>query len=152
MIIKPFVATLLIAISSLTISAKPCKKQSIEDLQKSLAEAFAAKTMAALDADRPYLGSIRIVIEHSLAEDNDPQRFVVRRFTSFARAEKWFKSKEIEGLPGRNAMPLVKCAKGVCTYNFDGGILHNNLYLKKMTYGMRGGCPYLKSIYLLDGD
>jgi hypothetical protein len=46
----------------------------------------------------------------------------------------------------------VKCAKGVCTYNFDGGILHNNLYLKKITYGMRGGCPYLKSIYLLDGD
>ena len=108
--------------------------------------------MATLDADRPYLGSIRIVIEHSLADDNDPQRFVVRRFTSFARAEKWFKSKEIEGLPGRNAMPLVKCAKGVCTYNFNGGILHNNLYLKKMTYGMRGGCPYLKSIYLLDGD
>ena len=152
MIIKPFVATLLIAISSLTISAKPCKKQSIEDLQKSLAEAFAAKTMATLDGDRPYIGSIRIVIEHSLAEDNDPQRFVVRRFTSFARTEKWFKSKEIEGLPGRNAMPLVKCAKGVCTYNFDGGILHNNLYLKKITYGMRGGCPYLKSIYLLDGD
>ncbi|HEY6046283.1 MAG TPA: hypothetical protein VIU65_06740, partial [Pyrinomonadaceae bacterium] len=91
-------------------------------------------------------------IEHSLADDNDPQRFKVRRFASFALAEKWFKKQEIDGMPGRHAMPLVKCAKGVCTYNFDGGILHNNLYLKKITYGMRAGCPYIKKIYILDGD
>jgi hypothetical protein len=121
-------------------------------LVKALAESFAEKKMDRLDADRPYVSSIRFVIEHSLADDNDPKRFKVKRFTSLARAEKWFKSQEIEGMPGRNAKPLTKCAKGVCTYNFDGGILHNNLYLKKITYGMRGGCPYIKSIYLLDGD
>lgn len=34
-------------------------------------------------------------------------------------------------MPGRNTKPFVQCAKGVCTYNFDGGIVHNTLYLKK---------------------
>ena len=144
---------LIFATSFTTIShAKPCKKQSIEDLVNALAESFEQKTMGKLDADRPYLGTIRFVIEHSLADDNDPQRFKVRRFASLTRAEKWFKSQEIEGMPGRNTRPLVKCAKGVCSYNSEGGILHNNLYLTKITYGMRGGCPYIKTIYLLDGD
>jgi hypothetical protein len=55
-------------------------------------------------------------------------------------------------MPGRESRPLVRCAKGVCTYNFDGGILHNHLYLKKISYGTRSGCPYIKTIYLLDGD
>jgi hypothetical protein len=34
----------------------------------------------------------------------------------------------------------------------DGGINHNNLYLKRITYGVSNGCPYLKTIYILDGD
>lgn len=142
----------LVTCVSTTSYAKPCKKQSIEDLVKALAESFVEKKMDQLDADRPYVGTFRIVIEHSLADDNDPQRFKVRKFTSLARAEKWFKSQEIEGMPGRNTRPLIKCAKGVCTYNSEGGILHRNLYLTKITYGIRGGCPYIKSIYLLDGD
>lgn len=143
---------MLIVIFGVTLTAKPCKKQSIEDLEKALAESFAQKTMGKLDADRPYLSTIRIVIEHSLADDTDPQRFKVLKFASFARAEKWFKSREIDGMPGRNTRPVIKCAKGVCSYNSEGGILHNNLYLTKITYGMRGGCPYIKTIYLLDGD
>jgi hypothetical protein len=143
--------TLIISLSSLG-NAKPCKKQPVEDLVNSFADSFAAKKMGELDGDRPYVGTVRFVIEHSLADDNDPQRFKVRRFKSFAAAEKWFKSQEIEGMPGRNTRPLIKCAKGVCSYNSEGGILHNNLYLTKITYGMRGGCPYIKTIYLLDGD
>ena len=145
------ILTLIFSLSSLGL-AKPCKKQSIENLVNALAESFAEKKMGGLDVDRPYLATFRIVIEHSLADDNDPQRFKVLRFASFARAEKWFKSHEIEDMPGRNTRPLLKCTKGVCSYNSDGGILHNNLYLTKITYGMRGGCPYIKTIYLLDGD
>lgn len=143
--------TLIFSFGSL-VHAKPCKKQSIENLVNALADSFAEKKMDRLDADRPYVGTFRILIEHSLADDNDPQRFKVRRFRSFAAAEKWFKSQEIEGMPGRNTRPLLKCAKGVCSYNSEGGILHNNLYLTKITYGMRNGCPYIKTIYLLDGD
>ena len=152
MITKQITTIALIALVSLTISAKPCKKQSIESLVNSFADSFEAKKMGQLDADRPYVGTVRFVIEHSLADDNDPQRFKSRRFASFALAEKWFKKQEIEGMPGRNTRPLIKCAKGVCSYNSEGGILHNNLYLTKVTYGIRGGCPYIKTIYLLDGD
>jgi hypothetical protein len=107
--------------------------------------------MGSLDADRPYVGRITIRIEHSLADDDDPQRFEVRRFSSFARAERWFKSREIENMPGRYTRPVEKCARGVCTYNTSGGINHRSLYLTKITYRIRNGCPYIKTIYLLDG-
>jgi hypothetical protein len=108
--------------------------------------------MSGLDAQKPYLGTVRIVIENSLGEPNDKGRFVIRRFGSLAKAEAWLKSREHDEMPARESRPLQRCAKGVCTYNFDGGILHNHLYLKKITYGTRAGCPYIKTIYLLDGD
>jgi hypothetical protein len=130
----------------------PCAKQPPQDLAKSIAEAYVGKTMGSLDAQKPYVGKVRIVIEHSLAEDDAKDRFVIKWFPSLAKAESWLKSREHEEMPGRESRPLVGCAKGACTYNFDGGILHNHLYLKKITYGVRTGCPYIKTIYLLDGD
>lgn len=148
-----FAIVFIIAFLAGAVPAKPkCKKQPVEKLVEGVAEAFTNKTLATLDTNRPYAGRFTIRIEHSLADDNDPQRFEVRRFSSFARAEQWLKSREIEGMPGRNTRPLLNCAKGVCSYNSEGGILHRNLYLTKITYGIRGGCPYLKTIYLLDGD
>ncbi|MGQ0761795.1 MAG: hypothetical protein ACT4OT_07245 [Acidobacteriota bacterium] len=143
---------ILLLPSAFAEAQQKCKKQSIENLVNAFAKSFANKTMGTLDPGRPYLGRFRIVIEHSLADANDPQRFEVRRFSSFARAEKWMKIREIEGMPGRNTRPLLKCGRGVCSYNSEGGILHRNLYLTKITYGVRNGCPYLKTIYLLDGD
>jgi len=138
---------------SLTVRAQsPCKKQSIQDLAKAISEAYEGKTLGTLDAEKPYVGRVRIVIEHSLAEDNAKDRFVSRSFTSLAKAERWLKSREHEEMPARESRPLTRCRKGVCTYNFDSGILHNHLYLKKITYGLRGGCPHIKTIYLLDGD
>ena len=143
----------LVSVFSAPVSSKPtCKNETIEQLVKAVSEAYAGKTLGTLDTQKPYRGRVRIVIEHSLAGDNDKDRFVIKWFTSLARAESWLKSREHEEMPARSTMPLTKCAKGVCAYNFDGGILHNNLYLKKITYGMSGGCPYLKTIYLLDGD
>lgn len=146
-----FTIALLGPAASVVAQAK-CKKQPIKNLVEAFAESFANKTMGTLDAHRPFVGRFTIRIEHSLADDDDPQRFEVRRFSSFARAEAWFKSREIEGMPGRNTRPVLKCAKGVCSYNSEGGILHNNLYLTKITYGIRHGCPYIRTIYLLDGD
>jgi hypothetical protein len=49
-------------------------------------------------------------------------------------------------------MPLKRCRRGLCTYDFDGGILHNSLYLPMVAFGLRGGLPYVKTLYLLDGD
>ena len=139
--------------SAVSVAAQPkCKKQPIKTLVEAFAESFSNKTMGTLDTDRPYLGRFTIRIEHSLADDDDPQRFEVRRFSSFARAEQWLKSREIEDWPGRYTRPVEKCARGVCTYNLEGGINHKSLYLTKITYGIRHGCPYIKTIYLLDGD
>jgi len=146
------VASILFSFSLPLHAQTPCKKQPVEDLVKAVAEGFVARTMRSLDAQKPYVGRVRIVIEHSLADDDAKNRFVIRSFTSLARAEAWLKSREHEAMPGRDIKPLARCAKGVCTYNFDSGIVHNTLYLKKITYGTRGGCPYIKTIYLLDGD
>lgn len=152
MITKQLSALMLIVIVGVAAYARPCKKQSVEDLVKAVAEAFVEKKLGRLDVDRPYVGTIRIVIEHSLADDDDPQRFEIRKFSSLARAERWLKSREIEEWPGRYSRPPEKCERGVCTYNLDGGINHKSLYLQKITYGIRRGCPYVKTIYLLDGD
>ena len=153
MVKKLIVSLAVVALLCVSVGAKPkCKKQPIKTLVEAFAESFSNKTMGTLDADRPYAGRFTIRIEHSLADDDDPQRFEVRRFSSFARAEQWFKSREIEGLPGRYTRPVEKCARGVCFYNTGGGINHRSLYLTKITYGVRGGCPYIKTIYILDGD
>jgi hypothetical protein len=138
---------------SLRVSAKsPCKYPKPEDLSKAVAEGYEARTLGNLDAQKPYMGRVRIVIEHSLAEDNAKDRFVIKWAASLAKAEAWLKSREHDAMPGRESRPLERCANGACTYNFDGGILHNHLYLKKITYRTRSRCPYIKTIYLLDGD
>ena len=140
------------ATASIQVPSKSSCKQPVEDLINAFAESFSNKSTGTLDAVRPYVGRFTIRIEHSSADDNDPERFEVRRFSSFARAEQWFKSREIDGMPGRYTRPVEKCARGVCTYNLDGGTNHNSIYLTRITYGIRNGCPYIKTIYVLDGD
>jgi hypothetical protein len=152
---KTLVSALALVLFALCLPVRavsPCKKQPVEDLAKAIAAAYEGKTLGSLDAQKPYVGKVRIVIEHSLGEDDDKDRFVIKSFTSLAKFERWLKSREHEEMPARESRPLTRCRKGVCTYNFDGGILHNHLYLKKITYGLRGGCSYIKTIYLLDGD
>jgi hypothetical protein len=68
-----------------------------------------------------------------------------------AQIDRWFKSSERADGPGRNVGPLEKCSKGVCTFEVV-GMNHNNLFLQKITYGMRKGKPYIKAIYIADGD
>ena len=132
-----------------TLAEPLLEKETIGHLANELGEAYAGKTMGNLDAERPYLRRVKIVIEHSLGQ----AEYEVKQFTSLANAEQWLKSQERDdGTPARVAKPLLRCRKGVCSYNFEGGILHNQLYLKKFTYGFRNGNPYIKTIYLLDGD
>jgi hypothetical protein len=97
---------------------------------------------------------VRIVIENSGADiavdpNSEYERKVFKTFGEFGR---WLKSQETEdGLPFRVTMPLVGCKRGLCTYNFDGGIDHNLLYLQKISYGYRNRRPYIKTIFLLAG-
>jgi hypothetical protein len=125
----------------------------IEQLMEALDKAYTDKALGRLDAGRPYLGRVRIVIVHSLAADDDPHGTEIRTFRTLAQAEKWLKSRELgEGLPFRETRPLEGCSKGSCGYDFNGGILHNHLYLQEVSYGFIKGRPYIKTIYLLDGD
>lgn len=125
----------------------------IEQLVKALADAYTSRSLGTLDAERPYLKQFRIVIEHSLADDTSRDRFRSRQFKSLADGERWLRSMERgEDGPIRESRPLIRCARGVCTYDFDGGILHNHLYLRKVSYIQRNGRAYIRTIYLLDGD
>ena len=70
---KTLVIAVAVIIFSLSLSVHAqsrCKKQPVEDLVKAVAEGFETKTMRSLDAQKPYVGRVRIVIEHSLADDN----------------------------------------------------------------------------------
>lgn len=148
---KYFAAAVLLSlfvISGSVSAVQPAsKKDGIEQLVKSLSEAYAGKTLASLDAGKPYSGRVIVVIEHSI-EDRSERR----SFTSFRKVESWLRSREIENMPARQTKELKHCRKGVCTYDFNGGILHNQLYLKKVTYSYSKGRYYIKTITLLDGD
>jgi hypothetical protein len=141
---------LFIAASSVLAQSR-AEKKAAEQLEDAFSKAYLAEDLGRLDAKRPYRGSVRIVIEHSLLEGKD--QYEVRQFKTLASIERWLRSRTREdGTPFRDWRPLIQCARGLCTYDFDGGILHNHLYLKRIRYGYRNGRAYLKTIYLLDGD
>ena len=142
------VALLLLLVAPLWAQAQAAaKKETVEELVGALSEAYASKSLGSVAAARPRQGRVRIVVEHSISG-----RFESRSFKTLEAGERWLKGREREDGPARQVMPLERCRRGLCTYDFGGGILHNNLYLQKVAYGYRGGLPYVKTIYLLDGD
>ena len=149
---KQLVTTLALIVLLIQFPAhaqSPCKKETVEHFLKELSEAYTAKALGKLDAEHPYSGRVRIVIEHSLGEDEYDVKYVA----NLAEAEQWLKSRETEDSPKiRETRPLLRCKRGLCTYNFDGGILHNHLYLKKVRFSYRNQCPRIKTIFLYDGD
>jgi hypothetical protein len=123
---------------------------SVQELQKIVSKAYTAKNLAALDK-KLVSGSVLVEIVHSLMEGKGS--VVRRRFKTFAQLDAWLKKRETEeGAPFRQVSELVKCAKGHCAYNYDNGILHNQLYLHDIYYRFRNGRPYIIRIDLLDGD
>ncbi len=127
------------------------EKERVDALQKSVAEAYKTKTMAKLDEKRLIQGSVLLRIVHSLMEGRGS--LVRRNFKTFAQLDAWLKKGERgEGAPFRQVSELVKCSKGHCEYNYDNGILHNQLYLQDISYRFRKGKPYIVRIDLLDGD
>jgi hypothetical protein len=122
--------------------------QTTEQFADAVATAWSAGKLGSLDAGRPYVGSVRVVVEGTIGEPPNVER---KTFKSLAQIDRWFKSNERADGPGRNVGPLQKCSRGVCTFEVV-GMNHNNLFLQKITYGMRKGKPYLKAIYIEDGD
>ena len=120
------------------------KPQTAEELAKAVADAFASGEWESLDAERPYLRTVRLRVEHSITGDVE-----TRSFRTLERLEKWLGGANREA--GRNGGALRRCRRGVCTFEQE-GMLHNNLYLQRITYGLRRGRPYIKAIHVIDGD
>jgi hypothetical protein len=123
------------------------RPQTVQELVNAVATAWSEGELGRLDAGRPYVGSVRVVVEASVGE---PPMIWRKTFRTLAQVDRWFKSRERPDGPGRNIGQLKQCSKGVCTFEQE-GMLHNNLYLEKITYGMRKGRPYIKAIYIADG-
>ena len=121
--------------------------QTVEELVNAVAGAWGEGNLGSLDARRPYVRSVKVIVEGQVGE---PPMIWRKTFRTLAQVDRWFKKRETAEGPGRNIGRLKQCSKGVCTFEQE-GMLHNNLYLKKITYGMRKGQPYIKAIYIDDG-
>ena len=119
-------------------------EMTIEQLAAKVSDGFTSRSMGSLDAGRHYVGSMIVRVEHSLG--NRPE---TRRFTTFKAAGAWLMRNRREA--NLVAGDLTLCKRGICTYA-DRGMLHNTLYLQKITYGLAKGRPYIKAIYFIDGD
>jgi len=142
----------LVAFAMAAHAQNSCKNQTIQQLANDFAKAFESKTLAQIDAAKPFVTQITIRIENSLSQDGEPGRFEYKKVKNFTAFEKWLKSKEIEQLPNRSIEPLISCKKGICTYDIK-GLLHNTLFLQKISFGYKKDkCPYIKSVFLIDGN
>jgi hypothetical protein len=147
----PTVALFVLSLSPSIRAEPPSLKSSMERLANAVAIAYQNQNLGVLDPQHPYVGKVEILIQHSLGGDSD--RPVGQSFTRLVAVEQWLKHKARGSGPYRTLKPLVGCHKGLCTFNFKDGILHNHLYLKEIRYGLtKGDRPYIKSILLLDGD
>ena len=117
---------------------------SVNQLATEVADAFKAKDLGKLDADHPFPGAVRIRVEHSITD-----RIEIKSFRKLAQAERWFRRGGLD--PNRSSGLLNQCRRGVCTFQME-GMLHNTLYLKSISYGIRRGRPYIKTINIVDGD
>lgn len=122
----------------------PAENGTVDDLARRFAEAFTGRSLVAFDAAKPYRGRVTMVVEHSITGRTD-----MRGFTTLKTAAQWLMRSRKEA--NLNAGGLERCKNGTCTYA-DEGLLHNSLYLKKVTYGITKGRAYLKSVFFLDGD
>ena len=116
----------------------------IEQLAAKMSDGFTSRSLGTLDAGKPNVGTIKVSVEHSLGNRSE-----IRTFTTLKSAGAWLMHSRREA--NLVAGDLTACKRGTCTYA-DKGMLHNTLYLQKITYGVAKGKPYIKAIYFIDGD
>lgn len=143
------------------------RRTSLEQAVSAFEKAYVARDLGSLDkfsrictnGRRKFRchGKFKIKMEHSLREDD---RLEYISFDSFAAAEKWLRKSETgsgdEIYPFRALMPRQECKVNICSYNFDGGISHNHLYIKSIKYGFvnfrDADDYYITEVHLLNGD
>ena len=139
-------ALLVMALTSLSIQAQTACKQTAEQIANDFSAAFTTKKLDTLDANRGAAGKVTLTIENSLSG-----KLTVKTFANLTAVEKWLTKREIDELPGRIANELVICKKGVCSFKIE-GLSHSTIFLKKISYGYtKSKCPFIKSIYIVDG-
>jgi hypothetical protein len=130
------------------------------EMARQVSQAFSSRTLSALDSTpshgpqqlkthlKPYLNSFEVVITHSLGQTGNEQK----SFNSLTEFEAWLSQREHDdGLPDRHSDALQRCQGGLCHFE-QTGLLHNNLYLRSLAYVYLNGQPYLKRLYIVDGD
>jgi len=125
----PITIALVLTIFSISVQAQSSSGiTTIEKLQRAFSIAYTSDNLGTLDTKRQYRGKVRIVIEYPDADLKDLSKV----FKTFERVGRWLKSMERQdGIPFRVTRPLIGCKRGRCTYDFDGGIDHNHLWLQK---------------------
>ena len=146
---KMVMAAVLIAGTMFLISSTPAQSQDKQarKIAAAVAAAFGQGQLRKLDLKKLVRGRVKLTIENSIGEPE----FEHYSFRSFSAMGGWIRKQERDGLPNKVAWPLVGCRKGVCTFFRDGGILHNQLYLKKVTYDHRNNRIYIRGVQLLAG-
>ncbi|MFT3745782.1 MAG: hypothetical protein QM785_16010 [Pyrinomonadaceae bacterium] len=134
-------AILLTAASFAFSQGRP---EPVESLAARVSQAFKTKKLSTLDGGNFYSGRVKFEVEHSLEGSKE-----TKSFSSMKSAGEWlFRSRRQIGV---NAGNLQRCSNGTCSFTVN-GMLHNNLYLKKVTYGYSNGKPVIKTVYFIDGD
>jgi hypothetical protein len=129
-----------------------CPKVTREVFAQDLAKAYASNNLQVLDKKYPDIGSLQILIEHSISEEENGATFFDTYVPSFHALAKLLQSRQTEGLPRPEVRPLRECANGVCSFYFLNGIQHNTLYLKEIRYNDYSQCLEVETIWFLDGD
>lgn len=137
---------MIIAMSTIAFGQNLSTRNNIDRLAKKMNETYSLTPLDRLGV----LGSrLKVEIQHSIIEPEFESRWV----KNFTGAERWLKSREdAEGFPRRYALQFKGCRAGICTFESEGGILHNQLYLKQIRYRFRGGRIVVTAIRFLDGD
>lgn len=134
------------------LSGVQAQTKAVESLAKAFSKAYAKKRLASLDRERPYGSTIKFVIAFSRIKDYEDAESEVKSFKTLAQAERWLIKRGINSnIPSRETEPLKGCKKGVCRYDVT-GLLHNQLFLIGFNYGYSKGRPYIKTVYLTDGE
>jgi len=146
---KMVMGAVLIAGTMCLYSSTPAQSQDKQarKIAAAVADAFGKGQLRQIDRKKLLRGRVKLTIENSIGEPE----YEHYSYRSFSAMGGWIRKQERDGLPNKVVWPLVGCRKGVCTFFRDGGILHNQLYLKKVTYGYRNGRLYISGVQLLAG-
>ena len=123
------------------------KSRSLKALVDDFAAAYANRDLGRLDATWRLSPAATVSIQLEMNDEIEGRQ----SFTSFEQMERWLRRHEDDqGLPFRETRKL-DCSRGTCVDDLDGGILHNQRYLKRIKYRYVGRRLYITSVLLLDG-